>query len=150
MYTIVRRFEWDSLHRIPQHEGQCRCFHGHRYAAEIYCAATKLDKAGRVIDFSVVKETLGAWIDEALDHTAILQRTDDHPGSIAIADANKALGKPAYLIDDPPTAEAIAKVVFLKAHSLLSAHDITVRRVRVWETPNCSAIWEPTDDNRPS
>ena len=32
---ITRRLEFDSGHRIPDHQSQCRHLHGHRYAIEI-------------------------------------------------------------------------------------------------------------------
>ena len=76
--TCTRRLEWDAMHRIPRHESKCAAFHGHRYAAELTCLAP-LDDRGRVIDFGVVKERVGGWIDENWDHTAILQRDDPDP-----------------------------------------------------------------------
>ena len=33
--SITRRLEFDSGHRIPNHDGQCRHLHGHRYAIEV-------------------------------------------------------------------------------------------------------------------
>ena len=41
--AIVQRLEWDAMHRIPGHEGVCKAYHGHRYAAEISVTADKLD-----------------------------------------------------------------------------------------------------------
>ena len=77
------------MHRIPRHESKCAAFHGHRYAAELTCLAP-LDDRGRVIDFGVVKERVGGWIDENWDHTAILQRDDPDPAIQLLAASNAA------------------------------------------------------------
>lgn len=137
--TIARRLEWDALHRIPGHEGACKAFHGHRYAAEIWCEADALDALGRVIDFSVIKSVVGAWIDQHWDHTGILMRTDPDPAIRAIAESNAGHGRPVYWMDHPPTAEYLALELLAVATRLLAPHAIRVVEVKLWETPNCSA-----------
>ncbi len=137
--TCTRRLEWDSMHRIPRHESKCRAFHGHRYAAEIRCRADALDDRGRVIDFGVIKERVGGWIDERWDHTAILMRDDPEAGPIA--DANQRLGRPVYWLDAPPTAETIVLELARVAAELLADTGVQVVGIRLWETPNGSAEW---------
>lgn len=137
--TCTRLIAWDALHRIPGHEGICRAFHGHRYSAEITCAADALDTAGRVVDFSVIKTKVGGWIDAHWDHTAILMRGDPDPAVKAVCESNASYGRPVYLMDVPPTAENIAAEIFRVASELLAEDGVTVERVRVWETPNCYA-----------
>ncbi len=142
MITCTRRLEWDAMHRIPRHESKCRAFHGHRYAAEITCHADALDDRGRVIDFGVVKEIVGGWIDEHWDHTAILMRSDDDPAVRALADSNAAHGRPVYWLDAPPTAENIVAELPQVAERLLAPTGVRVVSIRLWETPNGSAAWE--------
>jgi 6-pyruvoyltetrahydropterin/6-carboxytetrahydropterin synthase len=139
--SITRRFEWDSMHRIPHHESVCRAFHGHRYAAEIVCTGARLDANGRIIDFSVIKQEIGAWIDANFDHTAILQRDDDDAAVAAIAATNAAAGKPVYFLHGPPTVENIVLELAKHAERLMAPYGICVERIRIWETPNCSVIW---------
>ncbi len=139
MITCTRRLEWDAMHRIPLHESKCRAFHGHRYAAEVTCVAPSLDQLGRVIDFGVVKERVGGWIDQHWDHTAILMKDD--PEATALADANQRLGRPVYWMDAHPTAEQMAHELSLVAQKLLMDTGITVVKIRLWETPNGSAEW---------
>ncbi|MGD9867377.1 MAG: 6-pyruvoyl tetrahydropterin synthase family protein [Hyphomicrobiales bacterium] len=141
--SVTRRLEWDAMHRIANHESVCKAFHGHRYVAEITCSAPGLDELGRVIDFGVIKSELGGWIDAHFDHTAILQKDDPDPAARAVIESNQAMGKPAYLLDGPPTAENIAIELAVQAARLLRAYGITVTQIRVWETPNCSATWTP-------
>ena len=141
MITCTRRLEWDAMHRIPRHESKCAAFHGHRYAAEITAVAPALDDRGRVVDFGVVKERVGGWIDAHWDHTAILMEGDPDPAVQAIAASNAAFGRPVYWLPLPPTAETIAEELARIATDLLADTGVTVVRVRVWETPNGSAEW---------
>lgn len=139
MLTCTRRIEWDAMHRIPRHESKCRAFHGHRYAAEITCDAPELDDRGRVVDFGVIKERVGGWVDRHWDHTAILMTGD--PEAAPIAEANARLGRPVYWLSQPPTAEVIVAELASIAQGLLADTGVTVVRIRLWETPNGSAEW---------
>ena len=141
MITCTRRLEWDAMHRIPRHESKCRAFHGHRYAAEITCLAPELDELGRVVDFGVVKERVGGWIDQHWDHTAILMRGDPDPAAQALAEANERHGRPVYWLRQAPTAEVIVAELARVAQELLGDTGVSVVRIRLWETPNGSAEW---------
>lgn len=138
--TCSRRLEWDALHRIPGHDGPCRAFHGHRYAAEVECSGT-VAADGMIVDFGLVKSLVGSWIDQHWDHTALLWSEDSEPAATAIRLANESYGRPAYLLQAPPTAEHIAAELARVSQELLDPHEILVASVRVFETPNCSATW---------
>lgn len=140
--TCTRRLEWDAMHRIPRHESKCAAFHGHRYVAELACLAEALDDRGRVIDFGVVKDVVGGWIDRNWDHTAILMRNDPDEAIQAIAAANARYGRPVYWLDAPPTAEVIVQELARVASELLKDTGVTVVEIRLWETPNGSATWK--------
>lgn len=131
------------MHRIPRHESKCAAFHGHRYAAEITCAGG-LDAQGRVIDFGVVKERVGGWIDAHWDHTAILMRDDPDPAVPALVASNASHGRPVYWMDAAPSAENLAEELARVAQGLLPG--IRVVRVRIWETPNGTAEWSLEQD----
>jgi 6-pyruvoyltetrahydropterin/6-carboxytetrahydropterin synthase len=144
MLTLTRRIEWDAMHRIPRHESKCRAFHGHRYVAEITCHADALDELGRIIDFGVVKERVGGWVDQHWDHTAVLMRGD--PEAAAITEVNARMGRPVYLLDGPPTAEVMVAHLAGVAQALLADTGVRVVRIRLWETPNGSAEWAAPAD----
>jgi 6-pyruvoyltetrahydropterin/6-carboxytetrahydropterin synthase len=139
MVTCTRRIAWDAMHRIPEHESKCRAFHGHRYTAELTCAVPELDSLGRVVDFGVIKERVGGWVDAHWDHTAILLRGDPEAGPIA--EANARLGRPVYWLDRHPTAENLVAELARVAQELLHDTGVTIVRLRLWETPNSSAEW---------
>jgi 6-pyruvoyltetrahydropterin/6-carboxytetrahydropterin synthase len=147
---IYRKFEFDSAHRVLHHESKCKHLHGHRYVAEVAVSAPDLDKLGRVIDFSVIKKLVGDWINDNWDHNILLNSQDIlaqlyHPVNIGIcSDKSDELfaGKAPFLfINENPTAEVMAKTLFLAAKKVIeSAHpDIRVQKVRLYETPNCWA-----------
>ena len=129
---ITRRLEIDAGHRLQKHESKCRHVHGHRYVFEVTCAADELDEVGRVIDFSVVKEKVGGWLDEALDHGFIVERSD--PIAEMLAPITKL-----YVMPSPPTAENLAVLVLAQARELLEGNGLRVVRVVCYETPNCWA-----------
>ncbi len=128
------------MHRIPLHESKCRAFHGHRYAAELTCAVRELDPLGRVVDFGVIKQRVGGWIDEHWDHTAILMTGD--PEATPLAATNARMGRPVYWMANHPTAENLVALLAGVAQELLADTGVTVTRIRLWETPNCSAEWK--------
>lgn len=79
-HYITRRFEFDSAHRVLQHESKCRHIHGHRYKLELTLRCPNLDKLGRVLDFSEVKRAFGDWIDRYWDHNVLLNPDDPLTG----------------------------------------------------------------------
>jgi len=105
MISCTRRLEFDAAHRILNHESKCKMLHGHRYALEASFSAKNLDDLGRVIDFGVVREVLGAWIDEHFDHNTILSIHDKDLGE----NIAKTTGQKIYYLSENPTAENIAK-----------------------------------------
>ena len=139
--TISRRFEWDSAHRIAGHEGACKAIHGHRYVAEITVGAPTTDALGRVVDFGVFKQVVGDWILAHFDHSAIFDRADHDPGVEAVIDLNRRMGKPCYLLEGPPTAERLVVELSTAIGPLLETLGLTLTSIRLWETPNCSALW---------
>ncbi len=139
---IKRKFEFDTAHRVMLHESKCRNLHGHRYVAEITVSAPELDALDRVVDFSVLKRIVGTWIDERWDHGVVLNRKDKD--LIGLCERN---GWRTYVLDRNPTAEVMAEYLGEKAQILLDdalrdeGYSLTVHKVRLYETPNCSADW---------
>jgi 6-pyruvoyltetrahydropterin/6-carboxytetrahydropterin synthase len=109
--------------------------HGHRYNVDITCYAVRTDKLGMVIDFGVIKEKVGKWIDETLDHNMILHKDDP-----LINYTNEVFGgKQPFIMADNPTAENIAAIIYTVAVKSLFGSNVNIQNVRVYETPNCWA-----------
>lgn len=131
---ITRRLEFDAGHRLMNHEGKCKHIHGHRYVVYIKVEAIALDEIGREIDFGVIKEKVGNWIDKHLDHQLILNENETAE-VLAIAKWSKV-----YFMETNPTAENLAILLYNAARKLLPA-DLEIKEVEIWETPNCSATY---------
>lgn len=133
---ITRKLEADVGHRLMRHGGKCRNAHGHRYVWEVTCRPRTgggLDDVGRVIDFSVVKDLVGGWIDRQLDHAFVFEKGDPIGSYLVSTDQR------CFEMAVPPSAENFASLVFGVAQDALDAHGIVVTRVRCHETPNCFA-----------
>lgn len=137
--TCTRRIEFDYGHRVMKHESKCRNVHGHRGVAEITAVVKtgELDNIGRVIDFSVLKGTIGEWIDRNWDHNILLNMEDE---ILIKAMTNYDKNKAPFLMNGNPTAENMA-VYLLKivCPELLKDTGVQVVAVRLYETPNCYA-----------
>ncbi|XP_065199065.1 6-carboxy-5,6,7,8-tetrahydropterin synthase-like [Sycon ciliatum] len=137
MITCSRSVEFDAGHRVLNHESKCRTVHGHRYKVDITAQIDELDDIGRVVDFSVLKQVIGGWIDEQWDHAMVLNKDD--PMLQHFKDDDHAL-KPPYVMDTNPTAENMAKFLLDKSNELLAGYEgLKVISVVVHETPNCKA-----------
>lgn len=134
MISCTRRIEFDAAHRIMNHESKCKMLHGHRYAIEATFVAKELDDLGRVIDFGVIREVLGAWVDENLDHNTILSIKDKKLGDKIESET----GQKIYYIQENPTAENIAKHILEKiCPQLFSDKNVKCIKIKLYETPNC-------------
>lgn len=139
MVNIIctRRIEFDAAHRVLGHESKCRHLHGHRYAIEAGFEATGLDALGRVVDFGVIREKLGAWVDKNWDHATILFEKDRELGSAI----SSVTGQRIFYLPDNPTAENMAAYLLATVcPALFSSLGVACVNIRLYETPNCSAI----------
>ena len=134
MITCTRRIEFDAAHRIINHESKCKMLHGHRYALEATFTANELDNLGRVIDFGVIRQVLGTWIDDNLDHNTILSIADKKLGNNIAAET----GQKIYYIKENPTAENIANYIFTEiCPKLFADKSVKCVAIKLYETPNC-------------
>jgi 6-pyruvoyltetrahydropterin/6-carboxytetrahydropterin synthase len=134
--TCTRRIEFDAAHRVMGHEGKCKNLHGHRYAIEASFAAKQLDTLGRVVDFGIIKEVLGRWVDENWDHTTILYDKDQALGKAITTET----GQKIFYLSSNPTAENMADYILHDVCSRLFApYPVTCIGIRLYETPNCYA-----------
>lgn len=110
--------------------------HGHNYVAIFHAVADGLDDIGRVIDFSVLKEKIGGWIDEKWDHTFIVYEKDVEVRNALESVARK---KPFFVAKFNPTAENMAEFLLkVICPRVLDGTGVQVRRIQLWETENCS------------
>lgn len=131
----ARKIHFCSGHRVLNHESKCANAHGHNYTLWIHAEANELDSIGRVIDFSVLKEKAGGWIDKNWDHTFLINEAD-----VELLSAKDLLqkNKPVFICSFNPTAEEMAKYLIDTVFPSLFAEDkIKITKVVLYETENC-------------
>ena len=131
MFRVTKEIDFCYGHRLLNYDGKCRHLHGHNGRAVITLESTGLDSLGMVMDFSAIKQILGKWIDDALDHRMLLHRDDP------VIPELRRQGEPFVELDVNPTAENLAKMIFDYAVS----HDLPVVEVTLWETENSFATY---------
>lgn len=132
--TVTRRLEIDAGHRLLGHESKCAHLHGHRYVIEVEARSEALDSIGRVVDFSVIKERLGTWLDKWWDHGMILNQNDIELIGFCVEHAQKY-----HIMSNNPTAENMAQFLLRLCPQLFDDCGIVISKVTIWETPNCKA-----------
>jgi 6-pyruvoyltetrahydropterin/6-carboxytetrahydropterin synthase len=131
MFRVTKEIWFCYGHRLLNYHGKCAHLHGHNGKAVIAVEAERLDDLGMVVDFTLLKKTIGAWIDDTLDHTMLLHEDDP---MVPVLQARK---EKHYVMKDNPTAENISKLIFEKAR----AAGLNVVEVTLWETENSFASY---------
>lgn len=155
-FTVERYHDISCGHRVAGHENKCAHLHGHNYRITFTLAAKPvprnrsidleeaaqadtagLDEIGRVIDFSVIKTRLCAWLEKVWDHKMLIWVSDP------LANALTALvPDDIVLVPFNPTAENMAEyLVNVVAPDQLMGTGTVLIACRVEETRKCSATY---------
>jgi len=130
-HGIKQQIHFCYGHRLRDYEGKCKHPHGHNALAELTFDSDKLDHRGMVIDFGDIKQALKTWIDQKLDHQMLLRKDDP------LLNILKEMNEPCFVMEENPTAENIAKVIFERA----KAENLPIVEVTLWETPSQCASY---------
>lgn len=134
MFRVIKEIDFCYGHRLLNYDGKCKYLHGHNGRAVITIESETVDHRGMVMDFSDIKQVVAKWIDETLDHRMILNVND--PAVSAL----REMGEPLFLINENPTAENIAKLIY----DFIAREDFPVCEVSLWETPRSYATYRPS------
>lgn len=146
--SITRRLEFDSGHRIPNHDGQCRHLHGHRYAIEVTLTGEVADHPGKaddgmVLDFGDIKLLTNQYIVEPWDHAFLVAKED--VGLVNFL--NSIPNHKTVVMEHVPTVENLANAAFIVLEPVFSeafGGRLQLSSLRLYETPNCWAdIFHP-------
>ncbi len=133
MFEIVKHIDFCFGHRLMGYPGKCSQPHGHNGRVEVRLTSSTLDGIGMVADFRDVRHKVEAWIEANLDHRMVLQRDDPLIGAI------EALDQWVYVIDEPPTTENLAMLIYANVQGM----GFPVASVTLWETPDSYATFAP-------
>ncbi len=130
-YSVTKYIDFCYGHRLLEQGGKCTHPHGHNARAEIVLRAEQLNGQDMVVDFDHIKAVVRHWIDETLDHRMVLHKTDP------LIEKLDELGEPYLAIEQHPTAEVLAQLIF--EHAATEGFPVVV--VRLWETPDSVAAY---------
>ena len=147
-FSITRRLEFDSGHRIPNHDGQCRHLHGHRYAIEVTLTGEVADHPGKaddgmVLDFGDIKRLTNQYIVELWDHAFLVAKEDE----ALVAFLSTLPNHKTVIMEHVPTVENLANAAFAILQPIFTeafGGRLELSSIRLYETPNCWADVHPS------
>jgi 6-pyruvoyltetrahydropterin/6-carboxytetrahydropterin synthase len=123
MYELKIVTNFSAAHRLENFYGKCESLHGHNWKVEVFIQGDRLDEAGLVRDFGVVKAKAREVLAE-FDH----QYLNELP---AFSQQN-------------PSSENMARYLFGRLGAVLNDGGVRVSRVSVWESDtSCASYYEP-------
>jgi 6-pyruvoyltetrahydropterin/6-carboxytetrahydropterin synthase len=120
MFEVSVRSSFSGAHRLKGYRGKCEALHGHNWDVEAFASAKKLDAGGLSIDFKVLRNKLNGILD-TLDHR-------DLNGVVFFKKSN-------------PSAENIARYIYISLKKALKGERVSLRRVSVRETRDSRATY---------
>lgn len=141
MYLIKKDFKFCYAHQLyNSYTELCSSqIHGHNALVEVFITSDVLDDTGMVMDFGKVKDCFKSYFDNILDHSLIMPKSFKPEYLEMLVKFNKRI----YIIDENPTAENLAKMIFdyldgqLKYH--LKIPNVKLQKIRFWETDTAYA-----------
>lgn len=149
IFRVIREIGIDAAHRVPTHGSKCKNVHGHRYTIEAHCEGAETILSGEqkdmILDFGWLKEEMMWAINDPCDHGIILWEQDPLVEVFRrAAERDKQLFFKMLVVPFIPTAEQLAKYWFEKLKDKVVSRSqgyATLGAIKVWETPNCSAVY---------
>ena len=120
MYEITVRSKFSAAHQIRGYGGKCEELHGHNWAVEATVQSPGINETGMVMDFAQLKKVLGKVLEE-FDHKFI----NDLPQFKEIN----------------PTSENIARLIYKSLEKAVTAQNIGLSSVTVWESDTSWATY---------
>ena len=115
---VITRFA--AAHQLKMVGSKCENMHGHNWKVEVYVTGEKLDQAGVLVDFGVIKKYVSE-IMSMLDH--------------------KYLNDLEYFQREQPSSENIAYFVAKELQKKNDNPALTVSRVTAWESDDAAATY---------
>ncbi len=120
MFEIKVRSNFSGAHRLRGYRGRCEELHGHNWDVELILERPDLNEIGIAVDFKDVKRKLRKIL-KKLDHTYL----NNHP----------------FFKKNNPSAENIAKFIFLRFSETLKGSSVCIKSVTVWESQDTCATY---------
>lgn len=121
MYYLQVEDDFASAHQLRNYKGKCENLHGHNWRVLARVKGGRLDAAGMLVDFGILKRLLKDCLDR-LDHR-FLNETPPFDGV-------------------NPTSENLARHIAGDLADKLP-EGVSVHEVVVWESEKCAAAYRP-------
>jgi len=122
MYEILIKGDFSSAHNLKGYKGRCEALHGHSWKVEARFEKESLNNIGISVDFVILKARLKEIL-KKLDH-AYLNKLD-------------------IFKKQNPSAENIARVIYLKLKDSVKEKDLSLKSISVWESESsCATYYE--------
>lgn len=123
MFELKVTESFAAAHKLAMVTEKCENLHGHNWKVELYIRAEKLNDAGVVMDFGIIKKYLRDLLG-CLDH--------------------KYLNELEPFKHINASSENIAKYIAEEIDKKIEEPGVCVSRVIVWESDNACATYYPT------
>ena len=120
MYELKIVTHFAAAHQLTMVGEKCENMHGHNWKVEVFVTGEKLDEAGVLIDFGIIKK-----------HVAEVMSLLDH----------KYLNELEFFKNDQPSSENIAGVVARELQKRIDNSAARVSRVAAWESEDACATY---------
>jgi 6-pyruvoyltetrahydropterin/6-carboxytetrahydropterin synthase len=120
MYELKVLTRFAAAHQLTMVGTKCENMHGHNWKIEVYVTGEKLDKAGVLVDFGVIKK-----------HVAEIMAMLDH----------KYLNELDCFKQKQPSSENIAYLVATELQQRIDSSAVRVSRVTAWESDDAGATY---------
>ncbi|MFO7962901.1 MAG: 6-carboxytetrahydropterin synthase QueD [Desulfobacterales bacterium] len=123
MYELKVTTHFAAAHQLKMVAKKCENLHGHNWRIEICVRGEKLNDAGVLIDFGILKDHIADVI-QRLDH-CFLNESGFFPSNT------------------PPSSENIAAYIAREVDAAIAEPGVRVSRVTAWESEDASATYIP-------
>jgi 6-pyruvoyltetrahydropterin/6-carboxytetrahydropterin synthase len=118
MYELKTVTHFAAAHQLAMVGEKCENMHGHNWKIEVFVIGEKLDEAGVLMDFGIIKK-----------HVAEVMSLLDH----------KYLNELDFFEKDQPSSENIAGVIARELQKRIDSSSARVSRVTAWESEDACA-----------
>ncbi|MDR2006898.1 MAG: 6-carboxytetrahydropterin synthase QueD [Acidaminococcales bacterium] len=113
---LVKEFEFDSAHFLPEYKGKCESLHGHTYKLVVKLKGSPA-RDGMIMDFAELKNIVTEKVIDRIDHTCL----------------NDLLPQ--------PSAENIAAWLWNVLAGVLRRDNCALYEIELWETRTSGVVY---------
>jgi 6-pyruvoyltetrahydropterin/6-carboxytetrahydropterin synthase len=122
MFELKILSHFSAAHQLTMVAKKCENLHGHNWKVEVCIKGDRLNEAGVVVDFGIIKGCVKEIMDR-LDH--------------------KFLNELPYFKNEAPSSENLAVYIAKSLQEMINEPGVAVSRVTTWESEDACATYYP-------